>query len=143
MKKITKILAFCSLAALLFSACNVDNIGPKYTELDSDTDEVSFLQSTMTNKALSATATTYSVPVVRAKADDALTVTISSSSTNTSVVCPASVTFAAGEYKVDFVLDIAGLAVGTTYSTTLTLTDENTYNADKSITKSTITLVKK
>lgn len=138
MKNILKGILALSAAALL-AACNVDNIGTKYVH-ESNDNGVSFTQAVVADTEIGAATTTYVLTVGRAVATAAQTVNLKSTLPAT-IGVPASVTFNAGEYAADLVLDLSGMAVGISYKGKISLATESDYN-DIAISEMTVTLQK-
>lgn len=123
MKNIFKSLLFL-MAAAAVASCNVDNVGKTFN-LDEAGAGASFLQTVVSNTALSAKTTTFNVPVGRNDATSAATYSLKS--TLPEGVCPASVSFAAGESEANIVLDLSNLNVGTTCKGAISLVDQPSY----------------
>lgn len=132
------ILGLCAVFAVV--SCDVDAVGTIY-EPDSSNNGVTFSQTLFTNSEISASATTFTVVVNRAVAGSAQTVGISST-LPADIVVPGSVSFAAGEYTADLVLDISKMSVGTTYRGSVALADENAYDAKTGISSANVVLAK-
>jgi hypothetical protein len=138
MKYIFKSIIALSAAALFAVSCNVDNIGTLY-EHDSNDNGVSFTQAVLSDAEVSATATSCTLTVGRAVADAAQTVNIAS--TLQGVGVPSSVTFAAGQYSTDLVLDLSGMQVAVPYKGTISLANKDDYN-DMAISSVNVSLQK-
>lgn len=139
MKNILKsILALGAVFAVV--SCNVDAIGTLYEHSGSDTG-VTFAKTVATDTEMPAMETVYAVPVTRAVADAAQTVSISTT-LSSDIVVPGSVSFAAGEYSTDLVLDISGMSIGTTYRGTISLADESAFDANTAISSMSVSLAK-
>lgn len=139
MKKIFKALSSIAAAVLLVSACNVEHPMPTYSPVNSS--EVSFVQSTITNTEILGTATTFDVLLSRNTSSEAATVAVKSTFTS-GVVCPASVTFNAGESTATLTLDVSGMQVGTRYTGTIELADSASFNANIAVATTKVTLQK-
>lgn len=139
MKKIFKALSSIAAAVLLVSACNVEHPMPTYSPVNSS--EVSFVQSTITNTEILGTATTFDVTLSRNTSSEAATVAVKSTFTS-GVVCPASVTFNAGESTATLSLDVSGMQVGTKYTGTISLADSASFNANIAVATTKVTLQK-
>ena len=139
MKKIFKALSSIAAAVLLVSACNVEHPMPTYSPVNSS--EVSFVQSTITNTEILGTATTFDVTLSRNTSSEAATVAVKSTFTS-GVVCPASVTFNAGESTATLTLDVSGMQVGTKYTGTISLADSASFNANIAVATTKVTLQK-
>lgn len=139
MKKIFKALSSLAVAVLFVSACNVEHPMPTYTPQTAN--EVSFVQSTVVNQEILATSTTFDITLSRNTPGEAVTVPVASTFT-AGVVCPASVTFNAGESTATLSLDISTMAVGVGYKGTISLSDETTYNKHIAVKAVNLTLAK-
>lgn len=137
MKKIYKVALSLSIAVAALTACNVEKNNPIYTP---NGNEVSFISATVYDTEIDAENATFDVIVTRTLADAALNVPVTCSVP--SVVCPASVSFAPGEYQTKLALDISGLEVGKSYKGTLTLSDANTFNPDFGYSTANVTFAK-
>lgn len=115
MKKIFKAIAVLSATALVAVSCNVEAVS---TEFDPSTVEaensVSFVQSVVVDQEIPATTASYSIPMARSIATEALTVSLTST-LPAAIECPASITFAAGEYETNLILNISNMSVGETF----------------------------
>ena len=112
---------------------------PTYSPVNSC--EVSFVQSTLVNQEILATSPTFDVLLSRNTSSEAATVAVESTFTS-GVVCPASVTFNAGESTAVLSLDITAMEVGKSYKGTVSLADTTTYNANIAVATATLTLAK-
>ncbi len=112
---------------------------PTYSPVNSS--EVSFVQSTITNTEILGTATTFDVTLSRNTSSEAATVAVKSTFTS-GVVCPASVTFNAGESTATLTLDVSGMQVGTRYTGTIELADSASFNANIAVATTKVTLQK-
>ena len=112
---------------------------PTYSPVNSS--EVSFVQSTITNTEILGTATTFDVLLSRNTSSEAATVAVKSTFTS-GVVCPASVTFNAGESTATLTLDVSGMQVGTRYTGTIELADSASFNANIAVATTKVTLQK-
>jgi len=112
---------------------------PTYSPVNSS--EVSFVQSTITNTEILGTATTFDVQLSRNTSSEAATVAVKSTFTS-GVVCPASVTFNAGESTATLTLDVSGMQVGTRYTGTIELADSASFNANIAVATTKVTLQK-
>ena len=137
MKKIFKSIFILSIAGV-FASCNVEDIGTLY-EHESADNGVSFTQTTLSNSEVSATATNCIITLGRAVADAAQTVNIAS--TLQGVGVPSSVTFAAGQYSADLVLDLSQMEVAVPYKGTISLANKSDYN-DMAISSVNVSLQK-
>jgi hypothetical protein len=137
MKKIFKSIFILSIAGM-FASCNVEDIGTLY-EHESADNGVSFTQTTLSNAEVSATATNCILTLGRAVADAAQTVNIAS--TIQGVGVPSSVTFAAGQYAADLVLDLSQMEVAVPYKGTISLANKDDYN-DTAISSVNVSLQK-
>ena len=134
----TTILAFAG-ACFLFQACDTSDPRPTYVP---DHDGVSFLQSSISDTEIDASAETWSFDIARAKADSDLTVGLTVSDALQDFV-PSSVTFAAGEYKTQVTVDVSGLEIGTNISGTVSLTEgQDCYDPNTAITSVSLSLQK-
>ena len=124
MKKIFRSIFILSIAGL-FASCNVDNIGTLYEHEGSD-NGVSFTQAVLSDAEVSAAASTCVLTVGRAVADAAQTVNIAS--TLSGIGVPSSVSFAAGQYSADLVLDLSKMEVAVPYKGTISLANKDDYN---------------
>lgn len=140
MKNIFKSILVMSAAALVAVSCNVDNVGTLY-EPDGNGTGISFIQSVVNDTEISASQTSFTIPVARRSADGPLTVNLKSTLPN-GVNVPSSVTFNAGEYQTDIVLDISSMAVGTSYKGTVSFADADAYDANTSISSVSLTFAK-
>ena len=139
MKKIFKALSSLAVAVLLVSACNVEHPMPTYSPVNSC--EVSFVQKTVVNQEILATAPTFDVLLSRNTSSEAATVAVTSTFSE-GVVCPASVTFNAGESTATLTLDVSGMQVGTRYTGTIELADSASFNANIAVATTKVTLQK-
>lgn len=139
MKKIFKSIFILSIAGL-FASCNVDNIGAIY-ELENGQTGLSFTKTLAGDTEVGAAASTFVIPVARATADAPLTVNLATT-IPAGVKVPTSVTFNAGEYQTDIVLDISGMEVGKAYKGTISFADASQYDANTSISSINVTLQK-
>ena len=139
MKKIFKALSSIAAAVLLVSACNVEHPMPTYSPVNSC--EVSFVQKTVVNQEILATAPTFDVLLSRNTSSEAATVAVKSTFTS-GVVCPASVTFNAGESTAVLSLDITAMEVGKSYKGTVSLADSASFNANIAVASASLTLAK-
>ena len=139
MKKIFKSIFILSIAAL-FASCNVDNIGTLY-ELENGQSGVSFMKTLAGDTEVDAKTTSFTIPVARAVADGALTVNLATT-LPAGVKVPSSVTFNAGEYQTDIVLDISNMEVGKSYKGTVSFADKSQYDENTSISSINVTLAK-
>ena len=137
MKKIFKSIFILSIAGLSAS-CNVEDIGALY-EHEGNDNGVSFTQTVLSNSEVSATATNCVITLGRAVADAAQTVNISS--TLKGIGVPSSVSFAAGQYAADLVLDLSQMEVAVPYKGTISLANKDDYN-DLAISSVNVTLQK-
>ncbi len=140
MKNIFKSILVLSAAAFVAVSCNTDNIGTVY-ESEGNATGLSFTQSIVNDTEISAAQTTFPVTVARSNAAAALTVNIESTLPE-DIKVPSSVTFNAGEYKTDLVLDISAMEVGTSYKGSVTFADENAYDDNTAISSVSITFAK-
>ena len=120
MKNIFKSIFALSAAALVVS-CNVDNIGVKYSP-DTVGSGVSFVQKVVSNNEIPASTASYDIAVARSNADGAATVNINSSLPEG--MCPASVSFAAGQYETNVTLNLTEMPVGVPVKGTIALVDQ-------------------
>ena len=139
MKKIFKSIFILSIAGL-FASCNVDNIGAIY-ELENGQSGVSFTKTLAGDTEVDAKASTFTIPIARAVADGALTVSLKSSLPE-GVKVPSSVSFNAGEYQTDITLDISNMEVGKTYKGAVSLADEGQFDKNTAISAINVTLAK-
>lgn len=139
MKKIFKALSSLVAAVLLVSACNVEHPMPTYSPVNSQ--EVSFVQSTLVNQEILATASTFDIILSRNTPKEAATVAVTSTFAS-GVVCPATVTFNAGESSATLSLDITGMEVGVAYKGTVSLSDTTTFNKHIAVASASLTLAK-
>lgn len=139
MKNIFKSIFTLSAAAIFAVSCNVDNIGTTYQHEGTDKG-VSFTQGTLANTEIGAAETSMIITLGRTVADAAQTVNIAST-LPAGVGVPSSVSFAAGEYAADLVLDLSQMIVGSSYKGSLSLADKSDYN-DLSISSVNVTLQK-
>lgn len=139
MKKIFKSIFILSIAAL-FASCNVDNIGTLY-ELENGQSGVSFTKTLAGDTEVDAKASTFTIPISRATADGALTVSLKSSLPE-GVKVPSTVTFNAGDYQTDITLDISNMEVGKTYKGAVSLADESQFDKNTAISAINVTLAK-
>ncbi|MBR5610026.1 MAG: hypothetical protein IKW65_00680 [Bacteroidales bacterium] len=139
MKKIFKALSSLVAAVLLVSACNVEHPMPTYSPENSQ--EVSFVQATLVNQEILATASTFDITLSRNTPKEAATVAVTSTFAS-GVVCPATVTFNAGESTATLSLDITGMEVGVSYKGTVSLSDTTTFNKHIAVASATLTLAK-
>lgn len=121
-------------------SCNVDAIGTLYENSGSDTG-VTFARTVATDTEVPASETTYTIPVTRAVADAAQTVSVSTTLSG-DIAVPASVSFAPGVYTADLVLDISRMAVGTMYRGTISLADASAYDANTAISSISVSFAK-
>ena len=128
MKNIFKLMAAFAATALLLPACNVDNVNATYTDYSNS--EVTFSQSVIVATELSADATSFTIELSRNNAKDAVTVSIDNSKVPAEFNCPNSVSFAAGEYKAELLLNLTNLAVGTKVTGTLAILTPEAVNAN-------------
>lgn len=128
MKNIFKLMAAFAATALLIPACNVDNVNATYTDYSNS--EVTFSQSVIVATELSADATSFAIELSRNNAKDAVTVSIDNSKVPAEFNCPNSVSFAAGEYKAELVLNISNLAVGTKVAGSVAILTPEAVNAN-------------
>lgn len=140
MKIVLKSILALSAAALLAVSCNVEAVGTLY-EQESGKTGVSFAANLAGDSEISATATSFTIPVRRAAADGSQTVNISSTLPE-DIVVPSTVTFSAGQYETDLVLDISSMAVGKTYKGAVKLANEEEYDAKTAISSVSVTLAK-
>lgn len=141
MKKIFKALSSIAAAVLLVSACNVEHPMPTYSPVNSC--EVSFVQKTIVNQEILSSAPTFDVLLSRNTSSEAATVAVKSTFTSGSgVVCPASVTFNAGESTAVLSLDITAMEVGKSCRGTVSLADSSSFNANIAVASATLTLAK-
>ncbi len=106
------------MSIALLASCNVDFIATEYAGNSS----VSFGQSVVSNTEIPASQTTYSIDLVRGNASAAQTINIAAT-LPAGISCPASASFAAGEYSTTIDLDISSLEVGVTSKGTLSIED--------------------
>lgn len=139
MKTIFKSIFVFGAAALFAVSCNVENIGTKYEHEGSD-NGVSFTQGTVANTEIGAAETSLVITLGRAVANAAQTVNLESTLPE-GVGVPSSVSFAAGEYAAELVLDISKMAVGKSYKGAISLATESDYN-DLAINSVNVTLQK-
>ncbi len=139
MKKIFKALSSIAAAVLLVSACNVEHPMPTYSPENAQ--EVSFVQATVVNQEILATAPTFDITLSRNTPGAAATVAVTSTFSS-GVVCPASVTFNAGESTATLSLDITAMEVGKAYKGTVSLSDTTTFNKHIAVASATLTLAK-
>ena len=112
---------------------------PTYSPVNSC--EVSFVQSTLVNQEILDTSPTFDVLLSRNTSSEATTVAVKSTFTS-GVVCPASVTFNAGESTAVLSLDITAMEVGKSYKGTVSLADSASFNANIAVASATLTLAK-
>ena len=139
MKKIFKALSSIAAAVLLVSACNVEHPMPTYSPENAQ--EVSFVQATVVNQEILATAPTFDITLSRNTPGAAATVAVTSTFSS-GVVCPATVTFNAGESTATLSLDITAMEVGKAYKGTVSLSDTTTFNKNIAVASATLTLAK-
>lgn len=139
MKKIFKALSSIAAAVLLVSACNVEHPMPTYSPENAQ--EVSFVQATVVNQEILATAPTFDITLSRNTPKEAATVAVTSTFAS-GVVCPATVTFNAGESTATLSLDITGMEVGVSYKGTVSLSDTTTFNKHVAVASASLTLAK-
>mgnify|MGYP003291146340 CR=1 FL=1 len=139
MKKIFKALSSIAAAVLLVSACNVEHPMPTYSPENAQ--EVSFVQATVVNQEILATAPTFDITLSRNTPAEAATVAVTSTF-SAGVVCPATVTFNAGESTATLSLDITAMEVGKAYKGTVSLSDTTTFNKNIAVASATLTLAK-
>ena len=139
MKNIFNSILALSAAAIFAVSCNVENVGTTYQHEGTD-NGVSFTQGTVANTEIGAAETSLVVTLGRAAATAAQTVNIASTLPD-GIGVPSSVTFNAGEYAANLVLDISQMAVGSSYKGTLSLANEDDYN-DLAISSVNVTLAK-
>jgi hypothetical protein len=103
--------------------------------------EGSFVQATVVNQEILATAPTFDITLSRNTPKEAATVAVTSTFAS-GVVCPATVTFNAGESTATLTLDVSGMQVGTKYTGTIALADSASYNANIAVVSTNVTLQK-
>ena len=103
--------------------------------------EVSFVQATVVNQEILATAPTFDITLSRNTPGAAATVAVTSTFSS-GVVCPATVTFNAGESTATLSLDITAMEVGKAYKGTVSLSDTTTFNKNIAVASATLTLAK-
>lgn len=138
MKTIFKSILGIAAASLLAVSCNVDAVTTKFDPNTIDGNGVTFLQTVATDTELPASTTQFTIMVGRAKAAEAQSVPVVSTLPE-DIVCPTSISFAAGEYEAPLVLDISKMGVGSTYKGTVSLggltgSDKNFSNTSVSCT---------
>ena len=114
MKNILNSILGMAAAAVLAVSCNVEAVSTTFDPETVDGNGVTFLQSVATDTEIAATTTEYVLTLARAKATAAQSVNLTST-LPAGIVCPASVSFAAGEYETTLKLDISQMEVGTTF----------------------------
>ena len=121
MKKIFNTISVLFAAAILTVSCNVEAVSTIFDEtLAKVENTVSFEQAVVVDNEIPATQTTYAISLCRSVAAEAENVKIVST-LPASIVCPATVAFAAGEYNANLVLDISNMSVGETFKGKLTI----------------------
>lgn len=157
MNKIIKSLLVLT-ASLFTVACNLDQVGPTY-QGGANGDEPTMFNALLNEVELDASLTEIGIPVTRVKTNNELTV-------NLTAVLPAgvkvkgnataageadekgnttyntSVTFAAGEAQKDLVLDISEMAVGQSYSGSVSIAEGVEVNKNFAITTTNFKLAK-
>ena len=103
--------------------------------------EVSFVQSTTFNTEILGTATTFDITLSRNTSAESATVAVKST-LSSDIVCPASVTFNAGESTATLTLDVSAMKVGTKYTGKISLADTTSYNANIAVVSTSVTLQK-
>ena len=125
MKNILKsILALSAVFAVV--SCNVDAIGTIYDHTDNN-NGVSFTQTTLADTELGAAVTSLTLTVGRTVGDAAQTVSIATTLPE-GISVPGSVSFAAGQYSADLVLDLSNMQVGVAYKGAVSLATEADYS---------------
>ena len=113
----TTILTFAG-ACFLFQACDTSVTRVTYVP---DHDGVSFVQSSISDTEIDASAETWTFGIARARAESDLTVDLTASNALQDIVA-SSVTFTAGEYTAQISVDVSGLEIGTNVSGTVSIT---------------------
>lgn len=139
MKNIFKSIFVLGIVGLSVVACNVDAVGTRYDLAGKS--GVSFPKSLAGDTEVNAKASTFSIPIVRGTADGPLTVSLSSTMPE-GVNVPSSVTFNAGEYEAEVLLDITDMEVGKTYKGAVKLADETQFDKNTAISSINVTLAK-
>ncbi len=120
MKNIFKIVFAVAAATVLAVSCDVEAVKTKFDPNSVKGTGVTFLQSVVSDQEIKATQLVYEIDLSRSIATAAQTVSLTSTFTE-DIVCPASVTFEAGEYQTKLVLDISAMTVGKAFKGTVTL----------------------
>ena len=140
MKNIFKSIFAIGAVVAFAVSCNVDNVGTKYEFADGESC-VSFPKSVAGDTEVNAKATTFSIPIVRGRADGDLTVNLATTLPE-GVTVPSTVSFSAGEYETEIKLDIASMEVGKTYKGNITLANEDQFDKNTAISSIAVTLAK-
>lgn len=156
MNKIFKSILMLA-AAMVTVACNLDQVSETYSPADGD--EPTMFKALLNEIELDASLESVAVPVTRARAGKDLTVnlvavlpagiTVSGQATAVgeadekgNTTYNTSVTFKAGEAQADLILDITQMAVGASYSGTVSLAEGVKVNENKVIPTTTFKLAK-
>ena len=139
MKNIFKSIFVLGIAGLSFVACNVDAVGTLY-DLEGKSG-VSFPKTIASDTEVNAKASSFSIPIVRGTADGSVTVSLASTMPE-GVKVPSTVTFNAGEYETEVLLDISEMEVGKTYKGAVKLADESQFDKNTAISAINVTLAK-
>ena len=120
MKTILKSILALGAAALMAVSCNVENVGALYTEKDPG---VSFLLNSVSQTAIPAAQTSYTVTVARRTKSGSLTANLSTT-LPAAIKVPSSVTFADGQATAEIPIDLSAMEVGTAYKGSIKIESE-------------------
>ncbi len=129
MKNILKIISVASISIAALVSCDQENIKATYTPEQEN--EVSFAAEVYTNTEIPATADTINVVITRNSADNAVTVPLTTTLPS-EITVPSSVSFEAGEYQTNVVLQLAILG-GVRYTGTISISDSTMFNSNTSL----------
>lgn len=139
MKNIFKVLLSLSVSIALLASCNVEHKTAIYSPQNQT--EVSFVQNITSNTEIPSAQNTFDIIVARNSANAAIEVPVTSTMPK-GVVCPSSISFAAGEFETKLTLDISAIQVAVKYSGTISLSDTLTFNKNIANSEITVTLQK-
>ena len=129
MKNIFKsILALASFAVVAVS-CDTDFVGQTYSLNEVGASAVSFVQNVVSDTELEATQNTYDIPVARSSAEGAITCDLKTDLPEG--VCPASVSFEAGQFESVITINLSTIPVGKLLKGSIELLEQPKFSNNK------------
>jgi hypothetical protein len=133
MKKIFKYISVLAATAIAAVSCNVDAVSTIFDEstVANSAVNAAFVQDVVVDNEIPASVSTYNIPMSRSSAAKEVTVNLTTT-LDAAIGCPTSVTFAAGEFEKDLVLDLTNMSVGKTFKGKIEIVvpedDNNTFS---------------